>query len=146
MESLEISETNFKDKSTDIQELVKSFELRLSGWITSYSANGYIYTGDCLCGQSAIQQLVGLLDAFAKKGNLISSKKEVTFFKQRYLNSSVMNGVLLTNETVPAKNYITIGTMFRTVLQNIGDIILQSKGLMQTVLGGETPLTNKMDV
>jgi len=146
METLEITENNFKDKSTDIQEMVKAFELRLSGHITSYSQNGYVYTGEVLCGQKTIQKLVGLVDSFAKKGNLITSKKDITFFKQRFLNSSVMNSILLTEESTTAKNYVTICTMFRTILQNIGDIILDSKGLMQNVLGGQDILPNKMDI
>ena len=146
METLEITENNFKDKSTDISEIVKAFELRLSGHITSYSQNGYVYTGEVLCGQKTIQKVIGLVDLFAKKGNLVTSKKELTFIKQRFLNSSVMNSVLLTEESTIAKNYVTVCTMFRTTLQNIGDVILESKGLMQNVLGGQEIQPNKMDM
>jgi len=135
MEQIEIGENNFKDKSTDIQEIVKSFELRLSGHITSYSSNGYVYTGEVLCGERVIQKLVGLLDSFAKRGNLITSKENLTFYKQRFLNSEVANGILLTEEGSIAKNYIPVLTMFRTALQNIGDIILKSKDIIHDSMG-----------
>lgn len=135
MDSIEIQENTFKDKSTDLEEAVKSFELRLSGHIKSYESGGYVYTGKVLCGVDVIQKLVGLLDSFAKKGNLITSKADLTFYKQRYLNSAVANGILLTEEGSRAKNYIPIVTMFRTALQNVGDIILKSKELMHDVLG-----------
>jgi len=135
MDSIEIQENTFKDKSTDLEEAVKSFELRISGHVKSYEKGGYIYTGKVLCGVDVIQKLVGLLDSFAKKGNLITSKADLTFYKQRYLNSAVANGILLTEEGSRAKNYIPLITMFRTTLQNIGDIILKSKELMGSVLG-----------
>ena len=137
MDSIEIQENTFKDKSTDLEESVKSFELRLSGHVKSYEHGGYIYTGKVLCGIDVIQKMVGLLDAFAKKGNLITSKADLTFYKQRFLNACVANGILLTEEGSRAKNYIPIMTMFRSSLQNVGDIILNSKGLMEHVLGGQ---------
>jgi len=145
-ETFEIQENTFKDKATDLEEAVKSFELRISGHVKSYSAGGYIYTGKVLCGTDVIQKLVGLLDSFAKRGNLITSKSDITFYKQRYLNTCVANGILLTEEGSRAKNYIPLITMFRTVLQNIGDIILNSKDLMHDSLGRSETQPSKMEL
>jgi len=131
----EIQENTFKDKSTDLEEVAKSFELLISGHVRLYAKGGFIYTGDVLCGKVVAQKLIGLLDSFTKKGNLITSKQDLTFFKQRYLNSAVSNGILLTEEGSIAKNYVPLETMFRNALQNVGDIILHSKEIMGYALG-----------
>lgn len=143
VEEIQIGENEFKSKSTDIQGILKSFELRLSGHITSYKSKKFIYTGDCLAGDFVTQKLVGLLDSFAKSGNLITSKKDLTFFKQRFLSGQVVNGTLLTEDGGLAENYILLMTMYRTCLQNIGDIILSSKDLMRGVLGVNEDTTKR---
>jgi len=90
-----------------------------------------------MCGSEVIGKATGLLQAFTEESNLITTKKRKTFAKQKWRVSKVFNRTCLLDNTVTAENYPTVVEMFRDTLQNIGDVILESKATMNNIFTTE---------
>jgi len=136
-ESVNLAEANLRDKITSIRRLVRSLEERLRGSEWSEKGESFIYTGRPLCGSEVIAKATGLLQAFTEESNLITTKEDKTFSKQKWRVSKVFNRTCLLDNTVTAENYPTVVEMFRDTLQNIGDVILKSKGTMNSIFTQE---------
>lgn len=136
MNETEVSQSNIREKLISIKSLVRSLELRLMGQVWSGKGDSYIYKGSALCGSDLINKAVALLQPFSEEGNLITSKFDRTFYKQKWRVSHVFNDACMVDNTVYANNYRTVIEMFRDTLQNIGDIILSSRGEVRGILNG----------
>jgi len=128
-----INQKNIKNKATFISKLVDSLELTLSGYARDKNGEKK-YTGNVLAGTTVITKAVGLLNPFSDESNLITSKEKKVFYKQKHEINSTFNEVLLKEMGSRSKNYKEIMKMFKTTLQNIGDIILDSKAFMSSIL------------
>jgi len=128
-----INQKNIKNKATFISKLVDSLELTLSGYVRNNNGEK-IYTGNVLAGSVVITKAVGLLSPFSDESNLITSKEDKIFYRQKHEINSTFNEVLLKEMGSRSKNYKEIMKMFKTTLQNIGDIILESKTFMNSML------------
>jgi len=125
-----INQSSLKNKATFISKLVDSLELTLSGYVRDKDGEK-TYTGKVLAGSTVITKAVGLLQPFSDESNLITSKDPKVFYRQKHEINSTFNRVLYLEIGSRSANYTEIMKMFKTTLQNVGDIILESKGLMQ---------------
>lgn len=135
-DNIDISENvGIKEKATSIKSLVRSLELRLKGYEWDAKGDKFVYRGTALCGTPVIDKAVGLLQPFCEEANLLTIKKDLVFSRQKWEINSTFNETLLADQGCYAKNYKVIMKMFKTTLQNIGDIILGSKDIMRPVFG-----------
>jgi len=133
-DSIDVSSSTIETKTTAIKNLVFFFELRLRGHKWTGNGDYFVDTGTDLVGEEVITKLIGLLQPFCEESNLITSKSFETFSKQKWEIDSTMNESLLNNLGCPADNQKVVIKMFKTTLQNIGDIILSSKSFMRDML------------
>lgn len=144
VESVGLHEKDVTSKATSIKLMVRSLELRLAGYKWDAKGDKFVYTGNVLCGNNIITKATGLLDSFCQDSNLITGKQKETFAKQKYEICSVFNDILLSDMGCPAENQKTIMKMFKMVLINIGDIILDSKELMRPLFSKEIESSESM--
>ena len=144
-DEINIEELKGKDRVSAIKSLVRSLELRLRGYEWNDKGTKFKYTGNALAGNSVISKAVGLLQPFCEESNLITTKNKETFSKQKYEINSTFNATLLTDISCPASNYRVIMKMFKTTLQNIGDIILGSRNIIDSFYGSKTDEESKAE-
>ena len=124
----------FKEKVTSISAHLKYLEMVLSGHRWTGHEDDYIYTGEVLASSEVISTAVSLLTPYTHESNLITVKdpkayaRQIFFTKLTFLGSIKKMGLRSDN----AKEIIDI---FFTTLENVGDIILSSKGLIEQVIG-----------
>ena len=135
--SFDQDNSTLQDKATELKKIVRTFELRLKGHKWADSGKTFGYTGDVLAGDVVIQKATALLQPFCEEVNLITSKQDKAFSKQKYRVRCVMNDTLIANGTTPASNYSAIMQIFDDTLQNIGDVILGAKDLIEPSFGKE---------
>lgn len=128
---IDVSIENARDRTTAIRNIVRSMELRYSGYIWSEDGNKFIYKGSPLCGKTVIAKAVGLLQPFCEEANLITDKEKKVFSRQKYEISSTFNNTLLNEMGCTADNYKVIMKIFKACIQNIGDIILSSREVIR---------------
>jgi len=136
-DAIKISETTLSAKTSAIRESIQGMEYTLKGY--ALMGKSYVYVGSPLADDIIITKLIGLLQAFSSESNLITSKSFETFSKQKWRTNSAMNAVLLSESGMPVRNYQVITVMFMNTLQNVGDIILSSKGLMRDIMMNGQP-------
>ena len=98
-------------------------------------------TGEPLCDSRVINKLVGLLSPFTHSANLITIKDYQTFCTQQYYLMEQVNKVLNISEFMSAKEYTEILQITDDTLQNIGDIVLGSKPLIERAMVAEDGMT-----
>jgi len=137
-DSIDMDEKHgIQDKATSLRRTLRTFELRLKGFKTAKDGTKYVYTGEVLAGSTVIQKGVALLQSFTEDVNLITGKQDRTFSKQKYRLCTTFNTVLLNDGTCLAENYSTVMQMFMDTIQNVGDVILQSRDLLKPSFGDE---------
>jgi hypothetical protein len=133
------------NKITSIKKMVATLELRLAGYEWVADGNKFIYTGNVLAGSIVIAKATGLLQPFSEDANLFTTKEFKMFAKQKWEINSTFNDTLLLEMGAIAPNYKIIMKMFKSTLQNIGDIILGSKRPLQGLFAGDQPQENRRD-
>lgn len=137
-DSINLGLTELKDKLTSLRNIVRSFELRLSGYVWDANATKFIYKGDVLAGQTVINKGVGLLQAFSEESNLLTSKDRLTIERQIYHISKAFNNTLVDDIGCTKENYNVVLTMFQDTIDNICDIIQNSKSTMDSLFKIQT--------
>ena len=133
IETVQIGESSFKQEVTSLQNIIKGYRKQLEGYVW-VSEQNFMPTGEPLCDSRIINKLVGLLSPFTHSANLITIKDYSTFCTQQYYLMDQVNKVLNTSEFMSAKEYTEILQITDDTLQNIGDIILGSKPLMERAM------------
>lgn len=128
---------DFKGKITSIRRIVTRFERKLEGYIYSSSGNTIEFTGRALAHSDIIQKGVGLLQSFADESNLMTIKDHGTWIEQRYYNYMTFLSAMINHTSDNTENDRVVLQMFVDSLQNIGDIIMGSKGMMKDFVVGE---------
>lgn len=126
---------DFKDKLSSLRQLVRSFELRLRGYVWDAGTTKFIYAGNCLAGEIVIRKAIGLLQPFSEEANLLTDKDRLSIERQIYNVSKAMNNTLIDDEGCPKENYNVIWSMFINTIDNICDIIISSKDAMLKLAG-----------
>lgn len=129
-------EKSGKEEITSIKNMVRNLSFRLSGYIYSTENNELIPSGKPLATTNIINVAVSLLQPFADNSNLITSKEKLVFFRQKWEINTAFNRFVAKNIGDNTDNYEVIIKSFKTTLQNIGDIILNSKDIMKPYLVG----------
>lgn len=142
-------ETDYRIKVTSVKDHVRNFELRLSGncWVSN--GNKWVSNTYMLAGKDIINALVGLLQPFCEQSNLLTIKQHKMFSKQKHDINSMANKILRRERLyVPVNNYELILEIFKTTLQNIGDIIQGSKQVVESTLTNnkEVEINDKPDI
>lgn len=132
-EEINLAEASLRDKITSIRKLVRSLEERLRGSEWSGKGETFTYVGRPLAGEHVIAKATGLLQPFTEEANLITTKREEMFAKQKWRVAHIFNNTCLLDQTVTAANFPTVVEMFRDTVQNIGDVILESRGTMNSI-------------
>lgn len=132
-ESVDLGLPDLKDKITSLRNTVRSLELRLSGHIWDARATSFVYTGDVLAGTTIINKAVGLLQPFCEESNLLTSKQRVGIERQIHNVCKAFNNTLMDDVGCIKENYNVIWSMFLNTLDNICDIIEDSKSVMSSM-------------
>lgn len=134
-ESVNLSSNSIIDNLTDIKDIVRGFELGLRGYVWDSRGNSYKHSTDALASDNFISSAVNLLQTFAEKTNLLTTKKYEKFMFQYW--EIVSRCIAFTCESgvgLPKKNQQNIIKMFKSCLSNIGDIIVGNRELTGKII------------
>ncbi|MFX0132278.1 MAG: hypothetical protein ACFFDN_01400 [Candidatus Hodarchaeota archaeon] len=135
MDKTDVSYNDFRSRATSIKAILRGVELKLQGHSWSSKGDKYIPVSDFLCGNSLINAIVGLLQPFAEESNLITIKSKEMFSSQKYEILTKINILIRKSPLeIPVENYSLVLTIAKTALQNIGDIILGSRNIIEDSL------------
>jgi len=134
--TVDISEKSRKDEIISLNNMVRNLCFRLSGYVWSAEKNSMVYSGKPLATTDIINSASSLLQSFSENSNLITSKSKLVFYRQRWEISSEFNRFVVKHIGDNTDNYGIIMKSFRSTLQNMGDIILESKDIMKNYLTG----------
>lgn len=148
-EQIILEETDYRIKVTSVKDHVRNFELRLLGYRWNSKGNIWSPYTYALAGSNTINSLVGLLQPFCEQSNLLTIKQHKMFSKQKHDINSLANKILRRNRLeVPIQNQELILEIFKTTLQNMGDIIQGSKHVVEGTLitNHEVDTNDKPDI
>ena len=124
----------FKERVTSITAHLKYLEMVLSGHRWTGLKDDYVYTGEVLAGSDTISTSIALLTPYTHESNLITVKDDRSFAKQLYFTSMTFLRETMLQEGCRSENQKKIFEIFYETLINIGDIITNSKGLIENVM------------
>jgi len=134
---ISLEDDSFKEKILSLQNIVKGYRMTLEGYIWSGDKDSYIFTNKPLCDSRIIDQLVGLLSSYCYNANLITIKDIDTFWMQQYYFAKEVNKILHTSPYANTSTYTQVFLITDDTFQNIGDVILGSKGLVGRAVATE---------
>jgi len=123
-------ENDLTNKTTSLRNILNRYELRLRGYRTSNSLK-HFYTGDVLCGNETIKNIVLFLESFSENVNLITNKREANFIDQIYYTFRSYLRMTVNSFEIPSKNIRVLHESFWNTLLNICDVISESKSMME---------------
>lgn len=129
-EKTNMGESSLKNKTTFISKIIKTLKMSLAGWDRVGVTDEFEYNGKVLAGSNAIRKIIGIYSPFADESNLITSKRDEVFFRQKHELNTTVNKLVFTSEDIEKDDQEEVIKMCKTTLQNIGDIILNSKDFM----------------
>lgn len=131
----------FKEKVTSINAHLRYLEMVLSGHRWTGESDKYMYTGEVLAGSDTINTAISLLTPYTHESNLITVKNRSDFAKQVFYTTMTFLRESMIQEGCRAEHQKKIFEMFYETLINIGDIILSSKGTIESILGEKPELS-----
>jgi len=129
---------NFSEKSIDrlivsLRRQARQFGVKCQG--RSMTQEGKTFSKENYpkpkAGKDVIDFGEGLLLDFADESNLIGKKSHDTMLNQRERTALTFSKYLFTSPSAPAENHNFLITTFRNILQNIFDVIMNSRDLLQ---------------
>lgn len=130
---IEISKS-IPDKITAIRNIVISMESILQGKTLDFNTNTWKPKGKALLPDEVIDKCKGIINNYAEEVNLFTGKERDMFEFQWYDSCTRMNSLCLNHQGVRAEHYPQAFKILKDALQNIGDIILTSKGDVKNTL------------
>jgi len=137
--SVDLGQQDLKDKITSLNKVIKEFRMSLEGYVWSGKDDTYYYTNKPLCDSRIIDQLVALLTSFTNEINLITIKDYQTFIYQQLYFCREVNKILYTSPYSNVETYTQVFLIADDTFQNIGDVILGSKGIIKSMTSGDDP-------
>jgi hypothetical protein len=124
----EDNNSDIKKNVTSIKQFIYDFDMDLSGHDWSGEKGKYVYNGKCLLDGETKSQLLALLKPFTNDINMITGKEASIFSKQKFRLCSLANDILTASTLgCPVENKRIVMSKFMNTIQNIGDVILESR-------------------
>lgn len=119
-----------------INNIALEYKYTLEGKTLDESEGKWIQTGVALAGYDFIKITFSMMNSFAELANLVSAKKQLDFYMQ-YKDSVKKQFVLVRKDrSIIAKNKSSVMKLFKDKLLNIGDIICNTDGNMDSIVKG----------
>lgn len=116
-----------------LNNIATEFKAILEGKEKQEGTETYVQTKRALASQSFINSSYGILNSFSEQVNLVSSKDMDTFYIQFADAFRKINNMILKDRAIQPSNYSVIIKMMKDRLLNIGEIITNNKGNMESI-------------
>ncbi len=122
-----------KDKVTQLSSFKKDYKMKLLGKTRKLDGS-WKQTGVAIASNDFIELSSALIDPYSNECNLISAKDRDMFLIQYNITFHTFNALLAKSPMDKATHYDAITDAFRNACLNIGDIIIDAKGEIFSVI------------
>ena len=127
-----------KDKMTSLKKVAELYEMELKGKKLKEDNNRLVYIQEskALAGSSFIRLSSAILGSYAEESNLIAKKSKEDATNQLQEGYYKVSSFMLRDRTIKEEHHRMILQIFKARLWNIIDVITNTDGNMQRVIGG----------
>lgn len=113
-----------EDRITAIKNIPKSYEMRMRGYIWKQSSNEWEINRPAFAGSDYISQTTLMISSYCEPPNLITRKSAEKYLRQFSDAFFRMLTMAVNDLTVKQENMRAIVKIFKDIMDNIGDIII----------------------